>query len=112
MHQPREPLRAFARCQTFYLLFDCWRHGLFLSQRESAQNHCRHGDNRAGQQRPHEKAPPREKSEHDIHDSRRFGNDPGGDHQFMKIVKGISMRKPSGGSVAATSSDMGGNCAS
>src|SRR5881397_203615 len=113
MHQPREPLRAFARCQTFYLLFDCWRHDLFLSQGESAQNHCRHGHNRAGQERPHEKAAPREKSEHDIHDSRRFGNDPGSDHQFGKIMKPRpSTSSPSGGKVSATSSGMGGRCAS
>src|SRR5437762_11950659 len=113
MHQPREPLRAFARCQTFYLLFDCWRHDLFLSQGQATQNHCRHRHNRARQQRPHEKAASREKSEHDIHDSRRFGNDPGCDHPFGKIMKPRpSMSRPSEGKVFATSSGMGGRCAS
>src|SRR5207244_7848091 len=113
MHKPREPLRAFARCQTFYLLFNCWRHDLFLSQGESAQNHCRHGHNRAGQERPHEKAASREKPEHDIHDSRRFGNDPGDDHPLGKIMNpSPSTSKPSGGKFCATSSGIGGRCAS
>src|SRR5437899_7732806 len=113
MHQARESLRAFARCQTLYFLLDCWRHDLFLSQGEAAQNHCRHGHNRAGQERPHEKAASREKSEHDIHDSRRFGNDPGGDHPFGKTVKmNVSTSRPSGGKAFATSSGMGGRCAS
>src|SRR6266404_7335091 len=113
MHQSREPLRAFARRQTLNFLLDHWRHDLFLSQSDAAQNHCRHGDNRAGEERPHEKAAPREKSEHDIHDSRRFGNDPGGDHPFGKIMKpSPSISRPSGGKVFATSSGRGGRCAS
>src|SRR6266542_361357 len=113
MHKARESLRAFARCQTFYLLFDCWRHDLFLSQGQATQNHCRHGHNRARQQRPHEKTASREKPEHDIHDSRRFGNDPGGDHPFGKMVKvNPSTSRPSGGNLSAMSSGMGGRCAS
>src|SRR5437870_3945712 len=113
MHQPREPLRAFARCQTFYLLFDCWRHDLFLSQGQASQNHCRHRHDRARQQRPHEKAAPREEPEHDVHDSGGFGNDPGGDHRFGKMVKlNPSTSRPSGGKVFATSSGIGGRCAS
>src|ERR1051326_257370 len=112
MHKSRETLRAFARRETLNLLLDRLRHYFFLLQRQAAQDHDRYRHNRASQQRPHEKAAPREKSEHGIHESSSCGNDPGGRHRFMKIVKGISMRKPSAGSVAATSSEMAGNCAS
>src|SRR5438876_3945027 len=113
MHEAREPLRAFARGQTLNFLLDCWRHDLFLSQSDAAQNHHRHRHYRARQERPHEKAAPREKSEHDIHDSRHFGNDPGGNHPFGELVKlNSSISKPSGGKGFATSSGMGGRCAS
>src|SRR5206468_7811850 len=83
------------------------------SQREPAQNHRRQGDNRASQERPHEEPTPREESEHDIHDSWRLGNDPGSDHLFGKIMKpSPSTSRPSGGKVFATSSGIGGRCAS
>src|SRR5438132_6699336 len=113
MYDARQPFGTLARRQTFYLMLDYWRHHDFAAQREAAQNHSRHGDNRAGQQRPHEKPAPREESEHGIRDSRRFGNDPGDDHRFGKMMKpSPSTSKPSGGKVFATSSGIGGRCAS
>ena len=64
-------------------------------------------------QRPHQKAAPLEKSENDIHDSRRFGNDPGGDHPLGKMMNpSPSNSKPSGGNDCATSAGIGGRCAS
>src|SRR5205814_1585990 len=80
---------------------------------EPAQNQDRDRHNRTDQQRPHEKAAPREKSENDIHDSRRFGNDPGDDHPLGKIMNPrSSISKPSDGNDCATSSGIGGRCAS
>src|SRR5262249_24308911 len=89
------------------------RHDNFPSQSQAAQNHDRHRHNRAGQQLPHEKAAPREKPKHDIHDSRRFGNNPDTDNPLGKIMNpSPSTSKPSGGNDCATSSGMGGRCAS
>src|SRR5436190_14378671 len=94
-------------------MFDQWRHHVFLPQSPAAQNHRRHRDNRAGQQRPHEETTSGEEPEHGIRDSRRFGNDPGDDHRFGKMMKpSPSTSKPSGGKVFATSSGIGGRCAS
>src|SRR5262249_14993629 len=96
-----------------YFRFDRRRHHNFPAQGEPAQNHDRNRHNRAGQQRPHEKAASREKPENDIHDSRRFGNDPGDDHPLGKIMNtSPSTSKPSAGNVCATSSGIGGRCAS
>src|SRR5207244_13539933 len=88
-------------------------HHALADNTQPTQEHRHHRDNRAGQQRPHEKPAPREKSEYDIHDSVRFGNDPGDDHRFGKMMKpSPSTSKPSGGKVFATSSGIGGRCAS
>src|SRR6266404_8488936 len=113
LHDARQPFGTFARRETFYLVLEYWRHHVFASQREAAQNHSRNGDNRAGEQRPHEQPAPREESEHGIGDSRCFGNDPGDDHRFGKMMKpSPSTSRPSGGKVFATSSGIGGRCAS
>src|SRR6266446_1165271 len=113
MHDARQPLGTFARRETFYLVLEYRRHHVFPSQGESAQNHCRNGYNRARQQRPHKKAASGKESEHDIRDSGRFSNDPGGDHRLGKIMKpSPSTSRPSGGNVFATSSGIGGRCAS
>src|SRR6266481_1867525 len=113
MHDAQQLLGTFTRRETFYLVLEYRRHHVFPSQGESAQNHCRNGYNRARQQRPHEEPAPREESEHGIRDSRRFANDPGDDHRFGKIMNpSPSTSRPSGGNVFATSSGIGGRCAS
>src|SRR5213592_3028232 len=113
IHEARQPFGTFARGHAFYFRFDHKRHHNFPSQREPAQNHDRDRHNRTDQQRPHEKAASREKSENDIHDSRRFGNDPGDDHPLGKIMNpSPSTSKPSDGNDCATSSGIGGRCAS
>src|SRR5947209_11402662 len=101
MHDARQPLRAFTWGQTFYFALDQRREDLSAPQSEAAQNHYCHRDNRAGQQRPHEKAALREESKHGIHSFRRFDSYRGNDHRFGKIVNGMSMSNPSGGRVAA-----------
>src|SRR5206468_10530572 len=113
MHDARQPLRAFTRGQTLYFVLDQRRHDLVPSQSQAAQNHYRHRDNRARQQRPHEKAAFREESKDSIHGFRSFDSYRGKDHRFGKIMKpSPSTSKPSGGKVFATSSGIGGRCAS
>ncbi len=82
MHYPRQPLHALSGNETFDLVLDHPWHHVFLSQGDAAQNHRRHGHNRACEQRPHEQPAPREKPDDLIHRSRRFGNYPGGNHKF------------------------------
>src|SRR4030095_5322628 len=113
VHDAREALRAFTRGQTFYFVFDQRRQNLVPSQSEAAQNHHRYRDNRARQQRPHEKAALREESKHGIHGFRSFDSYRGNDHRFGKIMKpSPSTSKPSGGKVFATSSGTRGRCTS
>src|SRR5438876_2444507 len=112
MHDARQPLGAFTWGQTLYFVLDQRRQNLVPSQSQAAQNHYRHRDNRARQQRPHEKAAFRKESKHGIHGFRSFDSYRSNDHQFRKTVNGMSTGNPSPGSVVAKSSGMGGNCAS
>src|SRR5882672_3267296 len=113
MHDTRQPLRAFTRGQTLYFVLDQSRHNVVPSQSQAAQNHYCHRDNRARQQRPHEKAAFRKESKHGIHGFRSFDSYRRKDHRFGKIMKpSPSTSKPSGGKVFATSSGIGGRCAS
>src|SRR6266542_3262642 len=112
MHDARQSLRAFTRGQTFYFALDQRRQDLSAPQSQAAQNHHRYRDNRARQQRPHEKAAFRKESKHGIHGFRSLDSYRGNDHRFGKIVNGRSTSIPSGGSMAANSSGMGGSCAS
>src|SRR5205809_4410034 len=112
VHDAGEPLRAFTWGQTFYLVLDQRRQDLVAPQSQAAQNHYRYRNNRAREQRPHEKAAFRKESKHGIHSLRSLDSYRGKNHRFGKIVNGMSMSNPSGGSVVAKSSGMGGNCAS
>src|SRR4029453_15050098 len=113
MHDARQPLRAFTRGQTLYFVLDQRRHDFVPSQSQAAQNHYRYRDNRARQQRPHEKAAFRKESKDTIHSFGSFDSYRGKDHWFGKIMKPRpSTSKPSGGKVFATSSGIGGRCAS
>src|SRR6266545_199847 len=113
VHDARQALRAFTRSQTFYFVLNQGRHDLGASQSQAAQNHYRYRNNRARQQRPHEKAALREESKHAIHGFRSLDSYRGNDHRFGKIMKpSPSTSKPSGGKVFATSSGIGGRCAS
>src|SRR6266487_434474 len=113
VHDAREPLRAFTWGQTFYFVLDQRRQDLVAAQSQAAQNHYCHRYNRARQQRPHEKAALREESKHGIHGFRSFDGYRSKDHRFGKIMKpSPSTSKPSGGNVFATSSGIGGRCAS
>jgi hypothetical protein len=80
IYEAREPLSTSARHQKFNFAFNYWWHHVFLPQGEAAQNHGRYRDNRAGQQRPHEKTAPREKPDDRIHGSRDFGKYPSSAH--------------------------------
>src|SRR6267378_1482742 len=113
MHNARQPLRAFTRRQPFPFALEQRRHNLVPSQSQAAQNHHCHRDNRTRQQRPHEKAALREESKDSIHGFRSFDSYRRKDHRFGKIMKpSPSTSKPSGGKVFATSSGIGGRCAS
>src|SRR5215475_4797502 len=113
MHNARQSFRTFTRGQTFHFVLDQRRHNLVPSQSQAAQNHYRNRDNRARQQRPHEKAALREESKDSIHGFRSFDSYRNKDHRFGKIMKpSPSTSKPSGGKVFATSSGIGGRCAS
>src|SRR4029453_15573722 len=99
--------------QTLYFALDHRRHYLVPSQSQAAQNHHRYRNNRARQQRPHEQAAFREESKHTIHGFWSFDSYRSKDHRFGKIMKpSPSTSKPSGGKVFATSSGIGGRCAS
>src|SRR5882724_7442156 len=113
MHDAGQSLRAFTGGQTLYFVLDHRRHHLVPSQSQAAQNHHRYRDNRTRQQRPHEKAALREESKHSIHGFRSLDSYRRKDHRFGKIMKpSPSTSKPSGGKVFATSSGIGGRCAS
>src|SRR5437870_2104772 len=113
MYNARQPLRAFTRGQTLYFALDQSRQDLGAPQSQAAQNHYCHRDNRASQQRPHEKAALREESKDSIHGFRSLDSYRGNDHRFGKIIKpSPSTSNPSGGKVFATSSGIGGRCAS
>src|ERR671930_1204545 len=104
VYSARQPLGAFTRGQSFYFVLDQRRHNLAPSQSQAAQNHYCHRNNRARQQRPHEKAALREESKDSIHGFWSLDSYRGNDHRLGKIVNGMSMSNPSGGSVAARSS--------
>src|SRR4029079_14258710 len=113
MYDARQPLRTFTRSQTFHFVLDQRRHNVLPSQSQAAQNHYCHRDNRTRQQRPHEKAALSEESKDSIHGFRSFDSYRSKDHRFGKIMKpSPSTSKPSGGKVFATSSGIGGRCAS
>src|SRR4030095_12834568 len=91
MHDARQPLRAFARGQTFYFVLDQRRHDVAAPQSEAAQNHYCHGNNRARQQLPHEKTALREESKDGIHSFRRFDSYRGNDHLIWKNCEAESI---------------------
>src|SRR5437899_596044 len=70
--------------------------------------------NRADQaeQWPHEKAAFRKESKHGIHGFRSFDSYRSNDHLGKIMKPSPSTSKPSGGKVFATSSGIGGRCAS
>src|ERR1700724_719813 len=99
LHHSKESLRISARRESLHFAFDRERQNVFLPQRQCPQNNHGDSDDRADQERPHEDAALDKESRDGFKHVR---------HQFGNIVKVICSSKPSGGSVLATSSGIGG----
>ena len=66
VHHAREPLGASSGDEPFDFTLNHQRQNLFFAQGQNAQNNRRDGDDRAGEQRPHEKAAFGEKAHHGL----------------------------------------------
>ena len=94
--------------EPFDFTFDHQREHFFLAQRQDAQNDRRDGDDRAGEQRPHEEAAFGEEAHHGLE---CFGHGRKANSVIISLrswIKVKSMLHSAVGSVAIRSGGMGG----
>src|SRR2546429_6079034 len=111
LHNAKEPFRICARSETFHFTLDRQRQYIFFPQRQRPQNNHGQRNDRARQQRPHENAALGKKPGDSLEDV-EHRCDLNGHHRLLNVVNDSSDSRPSGGNAFATSSGIGGNCAS